>query len=112
MTDQAAEHQRLILEQFTKQAVPFAQMQNHSPELLLAASGAGPEDTVLDVACGPGLLSCAFAKLTRHVTGIDLTPAMIEQAKAMQQSDGLTNLSWHLGDVQSLPFADASFSLV
>ena len=53
MTNKADEHQRLILEQFTKQAVPFSQMQNHSPELLLAVSGAGPEDTVLDVACGP-----------------------------------------------------------
>ena len=112
MTNKDDEHQRLILEQFTKQAVPFSQMQNHSPELLLAASGVGPEDTVLDVACGPGLMACAFAKVARHVTGIDLTPAMIEQAKVMQQADGLTNLTWHVGDVQRLPFADASFSLV
>jgi ubiquinone/menaquinone biosynthesis C-methylase UbiE len=112
MTDKADEHQRLILEQFTRQAVPFSQMQNHSPEVLLAASGAGPEDTVLDVACGPGLMACAFARVARHVTGIDLTPAMIEQAKVMQQADALTNLTWHVGDVQRLPFADASFSLV
>jgi ubiquinone/menaquinone biosynthesis C-methylase UbiE len=112
MTNKADEHQRLILEQFTKQAVPFSQMQNHSPELLLAASGAGPADSVLDVACGPGLMACAFAKVARHVTGIDLTPAMIEQAKVLQQSDGLTNLTWHVGDVRPLPFAAASFSLV
>jgi ubiquinone/menaquinone biosynthesis C-methylase UbiE len=57
-------------------------------------------------------MACAFAKVARHVTGIDLTPAMIEQAKVMQQADGLTNLTWHVGDVQQLPFADASFSLV
>ena len=112
MTNKADEHQRLILEQFTRQAVPFSQMQNHSPELLLAASGASPADTVLDVACGPGLMACAFAKVARRVTGVDLTPAMIEQAKVMQQADGLTNLTWHVGDVQRLPFADASFSLV
>src|SRR5262245_2962198 len=112
MTDKAGEHQRLILEQFTKQAVPFSQMQNHSPELLLAPAGAGAGDTVLDVACGPGLMACAFAKVVRHVTGIDLTPAMIEQAKVLQRADGLTNLTWHVGDVQPLPFAEASFSLV
>jgi hypothetical protein len=53
MTDQSEAHQRLILDQFTKQAVPFSQMRDHSPELILAASGVGPEDTVLDVACGP-----------------------------------------------------------
>lgn len=112
MTDRSAVHQRLILDQFTKQAVPFSQMQNHSPELLLAVSGAGPDDAVLDVACGPGLMACAFARVARHVTGIDLTPAMIEQAKAMQKADGLTNLSWHVGDVQPLPFAAGSFTLV
>lgn len=112
MTSKADEHQRLILDQFTKQAVPFSQMQNHSPELLRAACGVGPDDTVLDVACGPGLMACAFAKDARHVTGIDLTPAMIEQAKVLQQTHGLTNLAWHVGDVQPLPFANASFSLV
>jgi ubiquinone/menaquinone biosynthesis C-methylase UbiE len=112
MSNLTDEHHRLILDQFTKQAVPFSQMQNHSPELLLATSGAGTDDTVLDVACGPGLMAVAFAKIARHVTGIDLTPAMIEQAKAMQQADGLTNLTWHVGDVQRLPFADVSFSLV
>ena len=112
MTNVSNEHQRLILEQFTKQAVPFSQMQNHSPELLLTASGAGPEDIVLDVACGPGLMACAFAKVARHVTGIDLTPAMIEQAKVLQQSHSLTNLTWHVGDVLPLPYPAASFSLV
>lgn len=112
MKDKSAEHQRLILDQFTKQAVPFSQMQNHSPELLLAVSGAGPEDTVLDVACGPGLMACAFAKVARHVTGIDLTPAMIEQANVMQKADGLTNLTWHVGNVLPLTFSDGSFSLV
>jgi ubiquinone/menaquinone biosynthesis C-methylase UbiE len=112
MTNKADEHQRLILDQFTRQAVPFSQMQNHSPELLLAASGAGPADRVLDVACGPGLMACAFAKVARHVTGIDLTPAMIEQARVMQQTVGLTNLTWHVGDAEPLPFTDASFSLV
>src|SRR4051812_35592756 len=110
--NKADEHQQLILEQFTKQAVPFSQMQHHSPELLLAASEVGSEDRVLDVACGPGLMACAFAKVARHVTGIDLTPAMIEQAKALQQAHALTNLTWHVGDVLLLPFPDASFSLV
>jgi predicted TPR repeat methyltransferase len=70
VTNKAEEHQRLILEQFTKQAIPFRRC-SHSHELLLTASGAGPADTALDVACGPGLMACAFAKVARHVTGID-----------------------------------------
>src|SRR5512140_2584740 len=112
MSEKIDQHQRLILDQFTRQAVAFSQMPNHSPELLLAASEVGPDDVVLDVACGPGLMACAFAKVARHVTGIDLTPAMIEQAKVMQQADGLTNLTWHVGDVERLPFAAGAVSLV
>jgi SAM-dependent methyltransferase len=117
------DHRRLILDQFTRQAVPFSQMRDHSPGLILAAAEVRPDDTVLDVACGPGLMACAFAQVARHVTGIDLTPAMIERAKMLQRSKaphpalspegrGLENLSWRVGDVVPLPFADAAFSLV
>ena len=37
---------------------------------------------------------------------------MIEQAQALQQAQGLTNLTWRIGNVLPLPFPDASFSLV
>jgi ubiquinone/menaquinone biosynthesis C-methylase UbiE len=112
LTDQSQEHQDLIVSQFTKQALPFSQMRDHSPKLILSASGVGATDIVLDVACGPGLLACAFAERARHVTGIDLTPAMIERAQALQQAKGLTNMAWRIGHVVPLPFIDASFSLV
>lgn len=112
MTDKAEEHRRLIVDQFTKQSVPFSQMPDQSPELILAATEVGPTDTVLDVACGPGVLACAFAQIAHHVTGIDLTPAMIDQAKVFQQAHDLANLSWRIGHVLPLPFPDASFSLV
>jgi ubiquinone/menaquinone biosynthesis C-methylase UbiE len=114
--DQKREHQAAIIEQFTRQAVPFSIQQAHSQEaflnLLLEMSGVGPEDHVLDVACGPGLVACAFATRAKHVTGIDLTPAMIERAKQIQQERQLTNLTWRIGNVLPLPFPDASFSLV
>jgi ubiquinone/menaquinone biosynthesis C-methylase UbiE len=105
------QHQRLIVDQFTRQAVPFSQMPDQSPELILAASEVRPTDTVLDLACGPGMLACAFAQVARHVTGIDLTPAMIERAQALEREKGRTNMTWHIGDVLPLPFADSSFSL-
>ena len=115
MSQAAEDQRRLIVDQFTRQAEPFARLPAHSTEesirLVVEAAGIGPEDTILDVACGPGLLACAFARAARHVTGIDLTPAMIEQARARQESVGLANLSWHVGDVTSLPFPDGSFSV-
>jgi ubiquinone/menaquinone biosynthesis C-methylase UbiE len=116
MGDRAEEQRRLILDQFTRQAVPFAQMPAHSNEeanrLLIDLAGIGPEDTVLDVACGPGLVACPLAEVARHVTGLDLTPAMIEQARARQRDKGLTNLTWIVGDAVPLPFPDAAFSAV
>jgi ubiquinone/menaquinone biosynthesis C-methylase UbiE len=112
MNRRADEHDRVVLDQFTKQAVPFSQIQNHSPDLILTTSQAGQDDTVLDVACGPGLMACEFAAVARHVTGIDLTPAMIERAKTMQESQRQENVSWRVGNVLPLPFPDASFSLV
>src|SRR5262245_24976948 len=112
----ADEHRRLILEQFTRQAVPFAERQaltgDDANRLLIALAGVGSEDEVLDVACGPGIVACALAAVARHVTGIDLTPAMIDQAKAKQRALRLDNLSWVVGDAVPLPFADRAFSVV
>ena len=51
-------------------------------------------------------------RCVRHATGIDLTPAMIEQARALERAKGLTNVSWRIGDVLPLPFADGAFSIV
>ena len=110
------EQQRLIVEQFTKQAVPFSEMPHHNDEdtnrLVIETAGIGPEDTVLDVACGPGLITCAVARVAHHVTGIDITPAMIDEARKRQQAMGLTNMEWRIGDVTPLPFAGSSFSAV
>lgn len=83
-----------------------------SIEMLIRMSGVGSEDTVLDVACGPGLVACEFARHCAEVTGLDITPAMIEQAQKTQTDKGLTNMSWNNGTALPLPYADNSFSCV
>src|SRR5580765_2784277 len=102
----ATEHKEQILDQFTRQAVPFATataIRNEDAlNRIVKMAEAGPDDTVLDVACGPGLLACAFARVARHVTGIDMTPAMLEQAHKTQQEQSLKNVSWLPGNVYSL----------
>jgi ubiquinone/menaquinone biosynthesis C-methylase UbiE len=50
--------------------------------------------------------------VAKHVTGIDMTPAMLEQARKTQQEQGLKNVSWQPGNVYSLPFPRAQFSIV
>jgi len=109
-------HKSRILDQFTRQAAPFAAAAAiHNQEVLdsiVQWAGTGPDDTVLDVACGPGLLACAFARVAKHATGIDMTPAMLEQARKTQQEQGLKNVSWQQGNVYSLPFPPSQFSIV
>jgi ubiquinone/menaquinone biosynthesis C-methylase UbiE len=110
------EQRRLILDQFTRQAVPFSEMHARDDagvhQLLIDTAGIAPADKVLDVACGPGLVACEMAKVARHVTGIDLTPAMVDQARARQRSLGLGNLTWVVGDALPLPFPATTFSRV
>src|SRR5947207_11537349 len=111
-----SKHSDLILDQFTRQAVPFATAPSIKDEaalkLVVEFSGAGPEDTVLDVACGPGLVVVAFARVAKHATGIDITPAMLERAKVHAAEQGVSNVTWRQGDVLPLPYPDASFSIV
>ena len=110
------DHRSRILDQFTRQAVPFAEARairnQEALGRIVQMAEAGSEDTSLDVACGPGLLACAFARAVRHAVGIDLTPAMLEQARKTQAEQRLHNLTWLRGDVYSLPFPDEHFSIV
>jgi ubiquinone/menaquinone biosynthesis C-methylase UbiE len=109
-------HNAQILDQFTRQAEGFAQAKTtHNEEMLermIQAAQCSPEDVTLDVACGPGVVVCAFARVARHATGIDLTPAMLDQARKTQTTQGLSNVSWDTGDVTRLPYRDGQFDVV
>ena len=108
------DHQAKIIDQFSRQAIPFTQVPGHfdAMQILIKLSEVCQNDAVLDVACGPGMVACEFAKHAGHVTGIDITPAMIEQAEKRQNELKLENLAWTVGDAVPLPYADNSFSLV
>ncbi|WDD91787.1 methyltransferase domain-containing protein [Burkholderia sp. FERM BP-3421] len=113
MNPNASQHNQTIISQFSRQAVPFAALPGHSTSIrtLIDLCELNGTETVLDVACGPGLVANAFAEHAAHVTGLDLTPDMIEEARRRQPAT-LDNLDWRVGDIRALPFADASFSVV
>jgi ubiquinone/menaquinone biosynthesis C-methylase UbiE len=115
MTTQT-KHTARIVDQFTRWAKPFADNAVHSDAdgmaRSLAAAAITAESRVLDVACGPGIVACAAAARAAHVTGIDLTPAMIAQARERQAGLGLTNMEWRVGDASALPFDDNAFDIV
>jgi len=114
MTD--ATHQDLILDQFTRQATVFSTAPTITDEdalqMIVEAARPGPDDRLLDVACGPGLVVCAFAPHVCDATGIDVTPAMLDRARKLAADKDLANVAWRRGDVYSLPYDDASFTIV
>jgi ubiquinone/menaquinone biosynthesis C-methylase UbiE len=112
----AGSHLDRIREQFTRTADVYARMRQTTDERQLEAlvglSGAGDGDRSLDVACGPGFLTLAFARRTALATGFDATDAFLDLARAEAARRGLENVRFEHGDAEQLPFADASFDVV
>jgi ubiquinone/menaquinone biosynthesis C-methylase UbiE len=67
---------------------------------------------VLDVATGTGHTAFALAPQVGQVIGIDLTPEMLTEARALQTTRGTPNVAFQVADVHHLPFADGAFDLV
>jgi ubiquinone/menaquinone biosynthesis C-methylase UbiE len=109
-------HQDRILDQFTRQATPFSTANTitdaNALRMIVTAGAPKPSDTVLDVACGGGIIVCAYAPEVKHATGIDMTPAMLDRARQLATEKGITNVSWDQGDVGALPYADGIFDIV
>src|SRR5437773_8179586 len=74
---------------------------------------AGPRagQRVLDVACGTGVVAVTAARLGARVTGLDLTPELLERARENARIAGV-DIEWHQGDVEQLPFADRTYDMV
>jgi ubiquinone/menaquinone biosynthesis C-methylase UbiE len=114
MSDKA--HSSLILDQFTRQATPFSTASAITDagalRMIVDAAAPGPNDTMLDVACGGGIVVCAFAPHLRQATGIDMTPAMLDRARRLAAEKAIANVTWQQGDVGSLPWPDGFFTIV
>jgi SAM-dependent methyltransferase len=66
---------------------------------------------VLDVACGTGVVAVTAARLGARVTGLDLTPELLEVARTNATLASVT-IDFHEGDVEQLPFEPGTFDVV
>ena len=77
---------------------------------LVDAAGIGPQDHVLDVACGTGNVALTAHRRGATVTGVDIAPAMLEGARE-QAAVIDAAVDWHEGDAGDLPFEDDAFDV-
>jgi SAM-dependent methyltransferase len=70
-----------------------------------------PGTRVLDVATGTGNLALPLARSGCIVTGVDIAPNLLEQARARATDENLT-IAFNEGDAEALPYPDASFDAV
>jgi SAM-dependent methyltransferase len=78
---------------------------------LVTFAGVMPAQKVLDVGCGTGVVAVTAARLGAKVTGLDLTPELLERARYNSQT-AKVEVDWHEGDVEKLPFEDGKFDVV
>jgi ubiquinone/menaquinone biosynthesis C-methylase UbiE len=113
---QAMDHLDRTREEFTRQADGFATSLATTDQSqvarLVEATGDWGRGRVLDVACGPGIVSAAMAERAHEVVALDLTPRMLEKARERCVRAGRTNVVYKEGSATALPFADASFDAV
>ncbi len=94
--------------------VHFAPFEVHTTPCaarLVKRAGVRSGQRVLDVACGTGVVSVTAARVGAHVTGLDLTPELLERARENARI-ARVEIDWHEGDVEKLPFGDAAFDVV
>lgn len=78
---------------------------------LVEFAGIQPGLQVLDVGCGTGVVAVSAANIGANVTGIDLSPALLERAEENAHIANVS-ISFREGDVEALPYPDRSFDFV
>jgi ubiquinone/menaquinone biosynthesis C-methylase UbiE len=113
-------------QEFTHQAAGFAASavatDRTSTQRILDALGAGgrtgapamcgADIRVLDVACGPGIMTVELAGIAREVVAFDLTPEMLIRARERCAEAGFPNVLFEEGSASDMPFPDACFDVV
>jgi ubiquinone/menaquinone biosynthesis C-methylase UbiE len=92
---------------YERLAARFAPVQDQLVEALRIGTG----DRVLDLATGTGEVAVRAAARGAHVSGLDIAEPMLEKARRRAKEEGV-QVVFELGDVEYLPYEDATFDVV
>src|SRR5438128_5559716 len=112
MTSDSFDAFKATQRQVWKSFAPLAQATTQSAARLLHFAGVRPNQRVLDVGCGTGVVAITARRAGAVVTGFDLTPELLAVAKENAAIAELDDITWKQGDVESLPFRDGEFDVV
>lgn len=109
-------HQQLVRDEFSRQAEAMANAPAFSAEAIMNRfkDSLSPKKSgvMLDLACGPGILLAGLASTMKLNVGVDLTPKMIQMARAKCLAANLTNTRFLESPAENLPFASHLFDCV
>ena len=88
--------------------LPIARSFALGAEEFIARLALRPGEAVLDVACGTGNLGIPAARAGATVTGVDIAPNLIAEARLEARATGCT-VQFDVGDAEALPYATGQF---
>lgn len=107
-SDPVIAEQRALWSANPRDWAEIAEPQNHKLfERLLDLTNVGPGSRVLDIACGSGYAAALAAARGAQVTGVDITPVLLEIAR-----ERTPDADFREGEMDALPFADSRFGVV
>jgi SAM-dependent methyltransferase len=111
--EDTVDHLRRVADEFGRQAQTFdhwaEKVDDQVDARFRAALGDAGQGHLLDVACGPGVVTAAIAPGAASVIAFDATEEMLEKARSRCAKAGLCNVDFKRGDAENLPFDDAQF---
>jgi ubiquinone/menaquinone biosynthesis C-methylase UbiE len=104
------EERKQELARLKEQASSFWQQE----KTVLVAHGIQNCHNILDLACGPGVVTRKIKSLVpdSHVTGVDLNESLLNVAISDSQQDGFDSPTFRKADCTNLPFETSSFDFV
>jgi len=90
---------------------PLEMFTTQTAARLIQHAGVTAGQAVLDVACGTGVAAITAARAGARVSGLDLTPQLLDRARENARIANV-DIEWREGDVEEIPFADAAFDVV
>lgn len=109
-------HTEKVQKQFNRQASAYAQTKQARDVRAMAGlvklTHANASSQTLDVACGPGRLTAAFAQQVAQASGLDATENLLAIARKETLEMGITNIEFTHGSALAMPYPDATFDVV